>query len=103
VPGHLAVDSARGGLVLSGRACGPPAAPRRLRPIAEAWAAGLPPDDPPVSELVARTRAELVDHRERPGALHVFPLLPTPEGGQARQAMIEAMAANLRGAMVEGA
>jgi hypothetical protein len=35
--------------------------------------------------------------------LHVFPLLPTPEGGQAREAMIEAMAANARGAMVEGA
>ncbi|MEI5675385.1 MULTISPECIES: alpha/beta hydrolase [unclassified Nocardioides] len=94
-----------------------------LRPIADAWAAGLSLDDPRVSPLLGPVdglppvdlwvgtrditlpdarilRDRLagvvpVDFHELPGGLHVVPLLPVPEGEQARRRIIERIGAGL--------
>lgn len=87
-----------------------------LRPIADAWAGGLSLDDPRVSPLFGPVaglppvdvwvgtrditlpdcrllRDRLagvvpVDFHELPGGLHVVPLLPVPEGEQARRRIV---------------
>jgi acetyl esterase/lipase len=88
-----------------------------LRPMADAWAAGVPLNDPRISPLFGRmdrlppvdiwvgTRdVTVVDCRvlrdrlpaessaryhEEPGAIHVYPLLPVPEGRAAVRQLIE--------------
>ena len=89
-----------------------------LREVARTWADGTPLDDPSVSPLFgsfaglgpvdiwigdrdlclpdARLLRDAVlaaggtvTYREEPGALHVYPLLPTPEGRRARDELVE--------------
>lgn len=88
-----------------------------LRDVARAWADGTPLDDPEISPLFgdfaglppidiwigdrdislpdaqllrdAVAQAGRVTYREEPGALHVYPLLPTPEGRRARAELVE--------------
>ena len=85
-----------------------------LRPAAAAWAGDLPLDDPRVSPVngplgglpptlllvgdrditvpdcrLLRDRAGSLEYVEVPGAIHVHPLLPTPEGAAARRQIVE--------------
>lgn len=92
-----------------------------LHEVAEVWAAGTPLDDPRVSPLfgsledlppidlwvgtrditlpdcrLLHAKAPgLVTYYEVPGALHVFPLLPVPEGRAARRQILGRMAESL--------
>jgi monoterpene epsilon-lactone hydrolase len=95
-----------------------------LRVVADAWAGDLPLQDPRVSPLHGRLEGlppvdlwvgsrditlpdcRLLRHRlaetggdvtyhEEPGAIHVFPLLPVPEGRRARRSIVERMRAGL--------
>jgi acetyl esterase/lipase len=94
-----------------------------LRPLAEAWAGGLPLRDPrlsplfgdlnrlpPVQVLVGTRDITLPDCRalrdrlpagtpltyhEEPGALHVYPLLPVPEARAGRRMIVEHIRATL--------
>lgn len=93
-----------------------------LHEVAESWAAGTPLDDPRVSPLYGRLEGlppidlwvgerdiTLPDCRllrdrvggplayhEEPGALHVYPILPVPEGRAARGQVLRRVAAALR-------
>ena len=85
-----------------------------LHEVARVWAGGVPLDDPAVSPLfgscdglppvslwigtrditlpdtrLLRERLPEVTYHELDGALHVFPLLPVPEGRAARPVLIE--------------
>ncbi|HEY1133880.1 MAG TPA: alpha/beta hydrolase, partial [Nocardioides sp.] len=94
-----------------------------LREVARVWAAGTPLDDPSVSPLFGATeglpRVELwvgtrdvtqpdcrllaqrlagtgeVGYHEVEGAIHVFPILPVPEGRVAAAAMLGHVARDL--------
>lgn len=94
-----------------------------LRPMANAWAAGVPLNDPRLSplfgplqdlpplDIVVGTRditvvdcRELRDrlprdvrvtYHEEFGAIHVYPLLPVPEGRRARRDIIDAIRTSL--------
>jgi acetyl esterase/lipase len=94
-----------------------------LRPLADAWANGLPLQDPrlsplygdlsrlpPVQILVGTRDITVPDCRalrdrmpsgapltyhEAPGALHVYPLLPVPEAKPGRQAIVDHVRAAL--------
>ena len=96
-----------------------------LRPLAEAWAAGLPLQDPrlsplfgdlaglpPLQVLVGTRDITLADCRElrdrlpagtpltyheEPGALHVYPLLPVPEARAGRRMIVEHITRTLTG------
>ncbi len=96
-----------------------------LLPVARAWAGDLPLDDPRVSPLfgdlgvlppvdvwVGTRDITLADCRllrdrlpasvplrytEEPGALHVYPLLPVPEGRDARRRIVDRITTAVRG------
>ncbi len=91
-----------------------------LRPLAAAWAGSLALDDPRVSpihgplddlpptlltvgdrditlpdcRLLCDQAGASVDYVEVPGAIHVHPLLPTPEGREGRRRIVEHVRVN---------
>jgi acetyl esterase/lipase len=93
--------------------------PQGLRYIGQTWAGDLPDDDPRVSPLfgnsaglpaidlyvgtrdlfmpdcrLLRDRLDegAMRYHEAPGAIHIYPLLPVPEGRQARLSLVAHMA-----------
>lgn len=100
-----------------------------IRPLADSWAAGVALDDPRLSPLFGPLRGlppleiwvgthditvvdcrdlrerlpvgTTVKYREEPGAIHVYPLLPVPEGRRARQEIIAGIRASLVGAATQ--
>jgi monoterpene epsilon-lactone hydrolase len=101
-----------------------------LRPLAAAWADGLPLDDPrlspiygdltglpPLQVLVGTRDITLADCRalrdrlpattpltyhEEPGALHDYPLLPVPEARAGRRAIVDHIRATLAAGQRQG-
>lgn len=92
-----------------------------LAVCADAWADGISMDDPRVSPLFGdftdfppidlyvgdrditvadcralRTKVPAIRYHEEPGAVHVYPLLPTPEGRAARTAVFEHISSRMR-------
>jgi monoterpene epsilon-lactone hydrolase len=95
-------------------------APAGLRVCGRTWAADLTPDDPEVSALFGHLTGlppldvyigtddillpdcrtlrdamapDAIDYHEQVGAVHVYPLLPTPEGRAARRDILSTIAA----------
>lgn len=93
-----------------------------LRPMAHAWANGVPLPDPRLSPLYGELQglpaldvwvgtrditvvdchtlrdrvATPISYHEEPGAIHVYPLLPVPEGRRARREIIAGIRASLQ-------